>query len=323
MMTNLIIGAGQLGSRHLQGLLKYKKEQVIYVLDKSENSLKISKNRAEEIEFKHMVKYVTKWNYIPNELDLVIIATGANVRSKLTIKLLSNHKVKTLVLEKILFQDIQSYFKVSKIIKETKTPTYVNHPRRMFAHYIDIKNKLSIKKEEINFHVFGSNWGLACNALHFIDLFSFLSNSKLLDIDFSRIDEKIISSKRVNCIEFTGLLSGRLENGNNFNITSLDGDYKDITVCIFTKSKRWILQEGDAQKIIYLNEENNFNETVLSYKNEFQSDLTTSIINDVILEHIRLPNFEEACNSHIPFVEGALKFYNRINNSNNLVCPIT
>ena len=36
MYKVLLIGAGQLGSRHLQGLLKFKKKQFIYVLDKSE-----------------------------------------------------------------------------------------------------------------------------------------------------------------------------------------------------------------------------------------------------------------------------------------------
>ena len=34
MFKNLIIGAGQQGSRHLQGLLKFNREQIIYVLNK-------------------------------------------------------------------------------------------------------------------------------------------------------------------------------------------------------------------------------------------------------------------------------------------------
>ena len=35
----VIIAAGELGSRHLQGLLKLKKKQSIYVLDLSRKSL--------------------------------------------------------------------------------------------------------------------------------------------------------------------------------------------------------------------------------------------------------------------------------------------
>ena len=82
MFRNLIIGAGQLGSRHLQGLLKFDKEQIIYVLDTSVSSLDIAKERASEVESKHTIRYLTNWDSIPSELDLVIVATGASVRSK-------------------------------------------------------------------------------------------------------------------------------------------------------------------------------------------------------------------------------------------------
>ena len=93
-----IIGAGQLGSRHLQGLLKSKSEQVIYVLDPSESSLKISRNRAQEIKNNHNLLFITDWNKLPNYLDLVIVSTGANVRSKVVSKLLTDFKVKNLII---------------------------------------------------------------------------------------------------------------------------------------------------------------------------------------------------------------------------------
>lgn len=134
-----IIGAGQLGSRHLQGLLKSKSEQVIYVLDPSESSLKISRNRAQEIKNNHNLLFITDWNKLPNYLDLVIVSTGANVRSKVVSKLLTDFKVKNLILEKVLFQDLKSYSEINNLINKTKTPTWVNHPRRMFNHYQEIK----------------------------------------------------------------------------------------------------------------------------------------------------------------------------------------
>lgn len=324
MLKNLIIGAGQLGSRHLQGLLKYEKLQLIYVLDKSKSSLKIAKQRAEEIEFEHTVKYISEWNSLPHKLDLVIVATGASVRSKLVAKLLQNYNVRNLILEKILFQDLESYLHIRKLIKDTGTPTWVNHPRRMFKHYLDIKNKILLNQEVVNFQVFGGNWDLACNALHFIDLFSFLSDSEVKSIDFEGIDEKIIKSKRLNCIEFTGKIKGSLINGNDFNISSLSGDYEDITIFVITKSNRWIIQEGSAQKIIHLSKENNFNENIISFINEFQSNLTTRIINDILVDKkTTLPTYDEACTSHIPFIKGALIRYSEITGINTNVCPIT
>lgn len=324
MFKILLIGAGQLGSRHLQGLLKFQKKQFIYVLDKSEDSLTVAKERAAEIEFKHKVNYVSEWDNIPTELDLVIVATGASVRAKLVTKLLKICKVKNLVLEKILFQDLKSYSEIGNLIKSRGTPTWVNHPRRMFKHYKDLKNKIAANGEFVRFQIFGGNWDLACNALHFIDLISFLSGSEVLNLDFREIDNNIIKSKRPNCIELTGSLSGVLKNGNRFNISSLKGNYEDITITVLTKSSRWIIQEGDAQRIIYLANENNFKETIDTFINEYQSTLTTRIINDILIEgNTNLPNYDEACSSHVPFIKGALETYNSITKSNTLICPIT
>ena len=324
MISNLIIGAGQLGSRHLQGLLKSKSEQVIYVLDPSENSLNIAKKRAQEVEFKHIVRYLKDWDKIPSDLDLVIVATGANVRSKIVTKLLTICNVKNLVLEKILFQDVESYSGIRELITNTNTATLVNHPRRMFKHYKEIKNVITESDENVSFQVFGGNWDLACNALHFIDLFSFLSQSEVKSIDFEGIDNNIIKSKRLNCIEFTGTLKGVLKNGNDFNICSLEGDYEDITISVLTKSNRWIIQEGSAQKIIHLSKENNFNENITPFINEFQSNLTTRIINDLLVEgKTTLPSYDDACSSHIPFIKGALIRYSEITGINTNICPIT
>ena len=324
MFKILLIGAGQLGSRHLQGLLKFKKKQFIYVLDRSEDSLTVAKERAAEIESKHTVSYVSEWDNIPTELDLVIVATGASVRAKLVTKLLKICNVKNLVLEKILFQDLKSYSEIGNLIKSSGTPTWVNHPRRMFEHYKDLKNKIAANGEFVRFQIFGGNWDLACNALHFIDLISFLSGSEVLNLDFREIDNNIIKSKRPNCIELTGSLSGVLKNGNRFNISSLDGNYEDITITVLTKSSRWIIQEGEAQRTIYLGKENNFNEIIDPFTNEYQSTLTTRIINDILIEgNTNLPKYDEACSAHVPFIKGTLETYNKISGSNTLTCPIT
>ena len=323
MLTNLIIGAGQLGSRHLQGLLKFEIEQLIYVLDPSENSLNISKERAQEVKNKHNLIFINDWDELPTEFDLVIVATGANVRSKVVTNLLTDFKVKNLILEKILFQDINSYSEISNLIKKTKTSTWVNHPRRMFNHYHKIKKIISQSEEKVSFQVYGGNWGLACNSLHFIDLFSFLSNSEVDHLNFDGVEE-VVESKRLNNIEFIGSITGEFKNGSDFKISSINGSYADITVCVFTKSNRWIIQEGTAQKVIQLSVENNFNESITTFKNEFQSTLTTRIINDILTEEkITLPNYDEASSSHIPFIKSALNTYTRITGIKTSIIPIT
>lgn len=324
MKVNLIIGAGQLGSRHLQGLLKIGGKQVIYVLDPSAASLEVAKERANEIDNNHEIIYVNTWNDLPEKFNLVIVATGANVRSKVVTQLLEGFKVDYLVLEKILFQDLEAYDKIGLLLKQTNTPTWVNHPRRMMGYYQQIKDKISETNEEATFHIAGSDWGLACSALHFIDLCAFVANSSVDTISMDWIDNFVHESKRMNCIEFTGSVTGKLKNNSKFLITSFDGEIGDITVYISTKSNRWIVQEGRAQKIVHLSKENSFNEEISSYNLEFQSVVTTRIANDIFnTGNCELPTYDEACESHIPFIKESLKKYTEITKIETNICPIT
>lgn len=324
MKINLIIGAGQLGSRHLQGLLRLQQEQHIYVMDPSGSSLTIAQERAKEIENKHTISYILKWELLPKEFDLVIVATGANVRANIVTQLLKNYNVKNLVLEKILFQDILSYTNIKELIETTKTPTWVNHPRRMFDHYKKIKEIIEKNEKNVSFQVYGGDWGLACNALHFLDLFAFLANSEVETIDMDWIDNIIHESKRLNCIELTGSLKGTLKNGSNFVITSKEGEIGDITLSVLTNSNRWIIQEGSAKKIIHLSKLNSFNEEISNFNTEFQSTLTTRIANDLFSNNTtNLPTYDEACASHLPFIEKTLKKYLEISGIQTTICPIT
>ena len=235
-----------------------------------------------------------------------------------------NFKVKNLILEKILFQDINSYSEISNLIKKTKTSTWVNHPRRMFNHYQQIKKELSKSNEKIVFQVVGGNWGLACNGLHFIDLCAFLTGKKVQEIDLEWVDNKIHESKRANNIEFTGSLKGRMVDNSSFTISSFDDEESDITVSISTNTQRWIVQEGRAQKIVHIAKENNYSEVVSSFTADYQSSLTTVIANDIFgFGKCSLPSYEEACGSHIPFIEGSIKKYVAISGVDTKFCPIT
>lgn len=324
MKVNLIIGAGQLGSRHLQGLLRLQQEQIIYVVDPSEISLEMSKERAKEIQHKHTLNFLTDWQTLPSEFDLVIVATGANVRAKVVMQLLESYKVNKMILEKVLFQELRLYETIGNLIKKTHTQTWINHPRRMFSHYQYIKKCINGNNEKANFLIGGSNWGLACSALHFIDLIAYITDSKLESIDMDWIDAKIHESKRADCIEFTGAIKGTLTNGSNFVISSFDGEVGDVTLCITTTSNRWIIQEGKAQKIIHLSIENDFNPILTDFNTELQSNVTTRIAEDLFsYGTCDLPTYQQACQSHIPFITSALKKYIELSGNQTEICPIT
>lgn len=324
MKINLIIGAGQLGSRHLQGLIKIVNSQKIYVLDPSAESLEIAKQRANEIEHSAEIVYLTSWDDLPNAFDLVIVATGAAVRATIVKKLLASYKVKNLILEKILFQDLQSYDDISNLLQDINTPTWVNHGRRLFSHYNNIKNAIAKTGETAVFNVVGSDWGLACNALHFIDLCAFVTGSRVKELDLEWLDNKIHQSKRANNIEFTGTVKGIMENKSVFTITSLEEAFGGISVIISTASNRWIVQEGKEQNMIHMSSADGFEPHIIPFTGEFQSSSTTKIAQSIFdNQNVLIPSYEEACSSHIPFIEAAIEKYNYLSSNNTTTCPIT
>jgi len=319
-----IIGAGQLGSRHLQGLAKSSFSISIEIVDPFEESLNIAKTRFNEI---NRSEYITSINYyqsidkLSDKIDLVIVATGANVRSKVVTELLSKKEVNNLILEKVLFQTIEEYRIVEELLNKTNTKCWVNHPRRMFPVYKSLKNELE-NASSISYNLQGGDWGLGCNALHFIDHLSFLTNSNDLKIDNTYLDNKIYDSKRQGFSEINGLLVGSLSN-NTFTLSS----NVHSTQSIFTIVSDIIVIRIDELKG-EMNISRKNNDWIWELKKEkivyFQSELTNILINDILIEKkCDLPTYEDATKLHIPFITSLLDHMKKVTGIKQHKCPIT
>lgn len=319
-----LIGAGQLGSRHLQGLAKSNIEISIEVVEPFEKAREVAQQRYEEIENNPKISKIAFFESIDalsDELDLVIIATNADVRSKIIKELFSKKRVKNLILEKVLFQTVEEYHEVEKLLEETSTKCWVNHPRRMFPFYQALKNEIK-DSEQISYMVQGGAWGLGCNGLHFIDHLSFLSNSTELKIDNDFLHPHVYESKRANYVEFNGLLKGRI--GNHIFALYSDKEPVPTSITITTdtltafidevngytriarKSNNWKWEQS-TQKIVY-----------------FQSELTNLLIEQVItMDSCDLPTYDEAMKLHIPFVQALLSHMESVEGKVSTLCPIT
>ena len=121
--TILITGAGQLGSRYLQGLTNCKETLDIYVNDISEQSLQIAKQRWEQVEKKvspdsvsgmtvpaiqHKVTFISSFEKIPKKINIAIVATNADVRPQVVKQIKANFEVCYWILEKVLAQSMTS-----------------------------------------------------------------------------------------------------------------------------------------------------------------------------------------------------------------------
>lgn len=319
-----LIGAGQLGSRHLQGLAKSDLEISIEVVEPFEVSRNTAKERFEEIPLNEKIlkiDFLENISQLSENLDLVIIATNADVRFKVVKELLENKKVKNLILEKVLFQKIEEYKKVEELLSISNTKCWVNHPRRMFPFYKNLKNQLSNSKN-INFSVSGGAWGLGCNGLHFLDCFSYLSSETEIKLDSSLLDRKLYETKRVGFNEFNGMITGKISN-HTFNVNCFTGEISPIQFNIISNELNILIDESNGWYRICKREnawKPEIKEEKIIY---FQSELTNILLNDVFYDNCALPSYNEAMALHIRYLNLLISHTNSFSDIKYDFCPIT
>ncbi|QDS95828.1 Oxidoreductase family, NAD-binding Rossmann fold [Roseimaritima multifibrata] len=323
MQECAIVGAGQIGSRHLQALSRLKSPLRICVVDPSPQALQRSRLQFEEFQGKsdtHQVSFETSAENLPPKLDLAIIATVASHRLSAMDALFKRSALKYLILEKFLFQSTDDYHKADSLLAQTSTQTWVNCPRRLWSFYQRLRERLTGSK--VHYHVTGSQWGLGCNAIHFIDHLAFLTG----DNHYSILDASLEvdpSPKRQGTIEFTGSLLGKLEQGSTFEITSLAKPGHPIEVSILADEVEFHINEtkgtGWSRDLAPTLER-----VDLDFKIPYVSE-TGAIACQDILSHgnCDLTTYEDSVALHTPLLQTFLKYYQTQIDETATACPIT
>ena len=320
MYKILIIGAGQLGSRHLQGVLRSEHTLQVTVVDTSSISLVNAEQREKEVIVGNLKTRVLYFNQIPiqEEYDVLIIATTASVRAMVTEEVLKKNKVKHIIFEKVLFQKLEDYHRVSVLLNKHDTQGWVNCPRRIYPMYQQLKELLG-GEQSVNMELTGDGWGLACNSIHFADVYAYITSAR--DFDFSTKDlvKKKLQSKRDGYYEALGELHCKTEKGNFKLICSQN---KGMSCSIVLKTTNYD---------VYINELEGFYKyqydgiTVRAeHKTLYQSELSGVNIDELIkFNESSLTSFEESCSIHIPFIEAMQTHFELSLGEKLSACPIT
>lgn len=324
MKKLIIIGSGQLGSRHLQALSKINFPAQIEVVDTFPRSLELAKARFEEMPFNaniSSIKYFTSVYELSKKVDIAIIATNADIRADVVRTLVGVCDVQSLILEKVLFQRLEDYVGIQMLLEEKGVRAWVNHSRRAFPFYQRLKNLLSGSRQ-VSYHAQGGDWGLGCNGLHMIDHLAFLTGEDDLKISTTRLNRTVIQSKRKGFIEFSGVLAGQV-GSHPFELFCHDTASPNIiTICsdnlnvIIDEANGWVRiakrengwqWEEEREKIVY-----------------FQSELTNKLAEDIVqLGRCDLPTYDEAIKLHLPFINGLINHLYLIEHKKYEFCPIT
>ncbi|NTV49352.1 MAG: Gfo/Idh/MocA family oxidoreductase [Geobacteraceae bacterium] len=316
-----VIGAGQLGSRHLQGLSHITVPSMLYLVDLSNTALDLAQQRLSEMPPNDNIKDVICFSEIanlPKQIDLVILATTANVRFMLLERLLVHSEVKNIVLEKVLFQQEDEYERAGDLLKSHGVKAWVNCPRRLFEIYRKVRDFFCDHPLH-SMQVYGGDWGLGCNGIHFADLFHFLSGKVIEEYDASQLDSGVYPGKRTAFVEFGGTLIGRFGAAQLW-LTAMNGSTSRHLIMLRAEKRSCLLDE-QAGQAWFMDEQVGWNNS--PFTTPYQSQMTGDIAMSILQRgNCDLPDYPTSAAIHLPFIR-ILQQHLSKTDTNISACPIT
>lgn len=317
MHTVLIAGAGQLGSRHLQGVKTSTNELDIWVYDLSEESLKVAEERYNQVEsltFK-IVHFVQSLDLVPTDIDVTIVASSSKPRYAIVTELLAKHNIKYMVLEKFLFPRFSDYDEIAKLLDNKGVKTYVNCPRRMYESYDIVKQHIDSNNPVIMTYK-DQDWGLCCNTIHYVDIFMQLSSSSEYSLNIDGIIPEVIDSKRGGYVELMGEEKITTPNGSTLTLASTLDFEGNSDVLITNGDTQIAVKEGEGIVIV--------NGIEYPFAVKYQSGLSGVLVDNLIATvSCPLVSYAESAFYHKTFLSVIAPFINKLKGWTSDSCPIT
>lgn len=276
----LIFGCGNIGSRHIQGLLKNEKIKIrIYVVEKNKNSIRIAKNRISNYKNNNLIFFYKNLDFKKKKFDLCILATTSKNRLLYIRQIIKNKIIKNLIIEKVPFQNLEDFKKAKNILEKKNITSFVNFPRRSYSVYKNLKNKIN-SDILVRIQVVGNPWNMASNMLHFIDLLMFFSKSFGEKLNFKLgKNNKIIKSKRKNFNEIKGRINVYNSEGRILDFRDTKNMEKELVIKIFNGNN--IFEINETKFTLKINNRFicNFNYPYQSYLSKFYPSQLTKYKN--------------------------------------------
>ena len=323
----LIVGCGQLGSRHLQAVASLPEVQEVEVVDPRAEALVLGRQRLSEIPERVpsiRFRWLSSMEGASHGGDLCIVATQAGGRCERVKEAARTLGYGAFLLEKLAGQSVQEVEDLSCFVKEQGVSAWVNLKTRAYPIHQGIK-KLLEPSEPVLFSVTGGNHGLANNGIHAADLFFFYDGTDRLEETGSWIDPILHPSKRGDGLfDLSGTLVGSTEKGSRFTLTFAPDHALSEQIVIATRRyrlivdhlQRWAVESSEGSGWTWKPVPFEGDLTVSHMTRRFASD---------ILEKSRcaLPTLEESLPAHRFILGGLRPHFVRLLEREVELCPVT
>jgi predicted dehydrogenase len=216
----LIVGCGEIGSRHLQAVATLPEVGEIEVVDSRPEALDLGRKRVAEVSEKqpHIAfRWFAKLDAASKRGDLCIVATQAEGRARLVAEISRKLGYTRFLIEKIVAQSVSEYDELIKTRDEHKLSIWVNCKTRAHPSHVRVKQNLD-PAESFVLTVVGGNHGLANNGVHMADLFAFYDDAKVIHPGIHHIDPILHHTKR-GTLDLSGTVQAHTDKGSSLMLT--------------------------------------------------------------------------------------------------------
>lgn len=240
----LIVGCGQLGSRHLQAVAALPQVNEIEVVDPKPEALALGRERVEAIRDRsdaRRVRWLSSLEEATPGGGLCIVATQAQGRCQLVRRIAEQIGYRVFLLEKIVGQSIAEIEGLDAFLSSRRCAAWVNFKTRAYPIHQRIRARLA-PEDPMLFHAVGGNHGLANNGVHTADLFVWYDAATQIDLRGSWIDAVLHPSKRGSGVfDLSGTLQGSTEKGSHFVLSYARDHAQSEQIAITTRRYRAIV----------------------------------------------------------------------------------
>ena len=244
-----VIGCGSVGARVAQSLSSVTPEAIggrlrVHVCDTSPDALTgFSALLENEGGTVHDIQLHGGFDdRFPRHLTLAYIGVTSSHRFGVLTQLLAHCAVDKLLLDKFLFDRREQYDQAEQLIKAAGCSSWVHAARAYWPSYQRVR-EIAEAWGDAGLNVTGSNYGMACNAVHFLDIIRFVTGNSVTRLEMEGRPLKIFDSKRPGYREFFGTLSGETTTGRAIRLACVGEEGTNVTVRVTGADADIVIEE--------------------------------------------------------------------------------
>lgn len=310
----LLVGAGALGSRHLQSLAGSTRVQSVTVVEPNPKARETATMRWAEIATgSDKTLIFAELDDLTSAFDAAIIATPSPGRLRI-LEAVVALGCERILCEKVLFQTERDLDSALEVVKRHGTDVRVNHVYRYAEAFVELRGRSQPAATRVTVRIGGD--GMGCNLIHYLDLLEYLSLSRLAELEVG-INTVHTSKRGPAFVEFCGRATAVTNCGARLDLAYVEGQASAPVITVENADGRVVIDEGTGSVQSTLHDF-----SVTSFSAPRVSVLTSVVIEDLWDQTCLLPTLMETSTANRLMLA---HFNHQIHgrHDRDLICPIT